>query len=178
MSPHVSIHQSQKTSRKPAIRVPQVKALVQLNTDTGEPEVQAELLRSADDNYPHPRTLDRVGSDTWDRIVELLTFRGIMSKDWLEPLHTLCCMVSASERLRLGFEEYVLTQNSQNGNTKINPALAEWSRIVALLRGYYSDFGLTPSSIMAAKGPPGKTGSSCVVNRGNLTVENIFESEE
>lgn len=115
-----------------------------------------------DGEYPPPRKLDDIGMAAWNSVIEILRFRHIMSKDWLEPLHTMCFMISTCERLKLAFEQYVLEENDKNGNVKISPALAEWSRLVALLRGYYQDFGLTPSSIRAANGPstPGPTATS------------------
>ena len=144
-----------------------------------EPTVVTPLFTETPET---PGPLQEAGLTLWYKICKILYKRGTLCEDFLQPLYTLCSLHDLATDLH---SEYIdcLTTNGMGGTTKINPAIIEWTKAVALLRTYYADFELTPVAARKSSARPNDTkcAKASVVNRrkvpgiGAVGLDDLFE---
>lgn len=143
---------------------PPEKLPVQVVVDeTPDPNAVPEL--------PEGQTLGEVGMKVWSKLTKMLRQRGIYSEDYLGPLYTLCSLEDTAAKLRDEFIDNLTIE--VRGNTKLNPAVTEWSKIVAQLKSFYTEFDLTPRAVRTGSG----TATGQKVDEGVETARDLGQTK-
>lgn len=114
-------------------------------------------------DLPEGRSLGPIGINVWSKLTRILKERGTFSPDYGEALYTLCALEETACSLRDEF--FGNLSHEVRGARKLNSAVNEWGKIVALLKVYYTEFGLTPKAAEGIK-------NSTVMNPKETPVEN------
>lgn len=115
-------------------------------------------------DLPEGMELGEIGFKVWCKLTRLFQKAGTFNEQMKHPLYTLCSLEEVAHELKTQFIGEMMID--VRGQTKLNPAVTEWGKIVNLLKGYYAEFQCTPRS--AGGGPPEPAGGPIPNRKGVL----------
>lgn len=94
---------------------------------------------------PAPRYLGEYGTKEWNRTGPLLVDAKMLKESDLPAFEAYCLNIELMIQARLDIEENGMTIIGHRGKVR-NPAIAAFGQATTAIRGFVSEFGLSPSA--------------------------------
>ena len=108
--------------------------------------IPEDRVKTPDSLPVQPKWLDKYGKDEWNRLVGDMVSIGIISRLDSSTLAAYCQAWSRWRHLERKVKKEGYTLLNDKGESRLNPACAEATRLLSLVKGYQSELGLSASA--------------------------------